>query len=1348
MKTRVLYQLLSLVAVASLLILPFTSIKTAAVSAAPETPNVWYGTWQMGPSFDATLIGCPVGNGFARITGAYYQPQNRVYFLGARCEDNATYGSIFYFDLTTRIYADTGVDIPVPVSNYIIAIVPDDGAGNGPGLYIVGGRTNDGGQTDAVQVYYPDTNTAAVIASDPFPPATPYSPGGVVYAGGKIYVFGGFDGVSMYNTTWVYDPAAPTGSRWSNAGADLPTPRSYIASVAVGNLIYAIGGDELPALTPINDTVVLDITNLAAGWQDAAMADLPVVNGDAPAVYVNEGYLGGDAGGIFVIGGGWPAPGPYRYVYRYDILSDTWEEFPQLVIPAPATGRRNQAAVYVPDVTIQGLGDGQPGIWTFGGYDGSGTNAMTETSEFFSINVNPVLVLPDALQASGFPGDTVTHTFVLLNETGATDTFDMSYTSDVAWDVTLPTTIGPVDDGGAAPFSMDVAIPADVTCDTTGTFTVTATSQANPLISDSQQVSVYAICSLTGVVTDATSGEPIEGAYVWIQNTPDGLANYYDAYTDANGLFSITNNGAGIPPDAYYMGASAAYHQPSFYPDGWPEGAIMIDIGGQAGVQDVSLVSSQMAYDPASFELSLDPGASVTQTLTISNASAATGPLAFFISTVDGAQPEPPPAAATDMPLPNLPRVDPQIAADIQASPEGVAEFLVVLKSQADLRPAYAIQDWKARGEYVYQTLSQHAARTQKGLLAALDQAGVSYTPLFIINAVIVRNGNADLVNRLAARADVAQIVANRRIELEKPIPEQPLSPSAIEWNVTRIKAPSVWSTYGVRGEGIVVAEIDTGTQWDHPALKNQYRGWNGASADHNYNWFDPYGQNPLVPFDSEGHGTHVMGTMVGDDGGSNQIGVAPGAKWISCDGTDNVSGYLLTDQLLQCAQWIIAPTDLNGANPDPSKRPHVVNNSWGGGHADYWYTGAVDAWRAAGIFPQFSNGNSGPACETAGSPGDNWNIFSAGASDINNNIASFSSRGPAQYYGFLKPDITAPGVNVRSSVPNNTYASYSGTSMASPHVAASIALLWSANPELMGQIDLSGWLLQQTAVPKTTSETCGGIPAGTVPNNTWGYGLLDVFAAVEKAQAGGVTTEWLSVSPMAGHLEPGESTEVVLNFHPTLTMSGTYTGALWLVADDPLNHDVRLPLTIHVSPSEPPVAGFTTNSPVYLGDPMIFTNTSTGSEPIDFLWDFGDGVTSTLVNPTHTYTVSGSFTVTLTATNFFGSDSLSQAVEVLEPIPPTAEFESNSPIFLGETAVFTNTSTGSGVLTFEWDFGDGVTSTLENPTHLYLQVGVFDVTLTVTSPFGSDTVTHTFEVKAEEYRIYLPLVPQALMVE
>jgi len=469
---------LGLLIALSLVLMPVLGIHTGSVSAAVDT---WYGAWQMGPELAGSFIGCGEFDGYARLTGAYYAPDNAIYFLGARCEtDTITTGAVFYFDLDTRTYNLTGVTMPYPVSNYQVVMVPDDGMGNGPGLYIIGGRLANAAQTDAVQVYYPETNRAAVIATDPYPPTgDPRSPGGVVYAGGKIFVLGGFDGTVMFADTHTYDPSAPAGDRWEDIQADLPTPRSYIAAVNVGDLIYAIGGDEFTAdsLVPIDDTLVLDLNNLQAGWQDALMPDLPTANSDCPAVYVPDGLLGGDEGAIFIIGGNFN--GPFRWVFRYDLASGLWEDFPELAIPDPATGRRNMAAVYVAgedESHLTGIGDGSTGLWVFGGFDGSGTNAMTGSSEFFSYADNPILLLPDAVELVDIPGGSVTHTFNLLNLSGVSDTFSLSVTADVTWDTVLPATLGPIDDGAAAPFSMQVAIPADEVCPTTGEFTVTATS--------------------------------------------------------------------------------------------------------------------------------------------------------------------------------------------------------------------------------------------------------------------------------------------------------------------------------------------------------------------------------------------------------------------------------------------------------------------------------------------------------------------------------------------------------------------------------------------------------------------------------------------------------------------------------------------------------------------------------------------------------------------------------------------------------------------------------------------------------------------------------------------------------
>ena len=301
----------------------------------------------------------------------------------------------------------------------------------------------------------------------------------------------------------------------------------------------------------------------------------------------------------------------------------------------------------------------------------------------------------------------------------------------------------------------------------------------------------------------------------------------------------------------------------------------------------------------------------------------------------------------------------------------GETTFWVRLSAEADLSGAASIQDWAERGRFVYDTLVEHARDSQAGIRAKLDDLGVEYTTYWVSNAIRV-TGDAAVVETLAEDPAVEAIVPPFKFEIPEPIEgtaEDTID--AIEWGIDRINANDVWTEFGVRGEGIVVANIDTGVDFDHEALVNQYRGNNGdGTFDHNYNWHDPSevcGSPSLEPCDNDGHGSHTMGTMVGDDGGENQIGVAPGARWMAAKGCE--SNNCSDTALLSSAQFILAPTDLNGENPRPDLRPHVVNNSWGGGPGDPWYLDMVTAWIASGIFPQFSNGNAGPSCGTVGLP-------------------------------------------------------------------------------------------------------------------------------------------------------------------------------------------------------------------------------------------------------------------------------------------------------------------------------------------------------------------------------------------
>lgn len=440
-------------------------------------------------------------------------------------------------------------------------------------------------------------------------------------------------------------------------------------------------------------------------------------------------------------------------------------------------------------------------------------------------------------------------------------------------------------------------------------------------------------------------------------------------------------------------------------------------------------------------------------------------------------------------------------------SPASEKGFMVYLKAQADT--SNTITDWNAKGEYVLRALETVANATQPSLMQAINShkatGTVSKATAFtIINAVFV-HGTLAAATDLARRGDVAFIDADHQYHLMSgtastaaaDLLASTSSPDTVEVGVSYVHAPQVWAT-GDRGQGIVVGSIDTGVQYDHPALVRQYRGNLGnGSFDHNYNWWDTRTDAPPhpVPYDDYGHGTHTAGTVLGEDASqTNQIGVAPGAKWMAAKVFPN-GGSSGNEEITPAEDFMLAPWDLNGQNRRPDLRPQIVTNSWGDDecwNTDSWLI--TQAWIDAGIMPSFANGNAGPGAGTVGSPGGYPFLLGVGAiSATSNTIAGFSSRGPSCYGGALKPDVVAPGVNVRSSFPGNTYGTASGTSMATPHNSGVMALILSANPSLT-YTDVMGILT------RTTYWNAGW---GTRPNNNYGWGAIQADAAVNMALHG-----------------------------------------------------------------------------------------------------------------------------------------------------------------------------------------------------------------------------------------------------
>jgi subtilisin family serine protease len=474
---------------------------------------------------------------------------------------------------------------------------------------------------------------------------------------------------------------------------------------------------------------------------------------------------------------------------------------------------------------------------------------------------------------------------------------------------------------------------------------------------------------------------------------------------------------------------------------------------------------------------------------------------------------------------------------------KGSASYWIQFKNDVDLSPAYTM-NWSDRGWFVYKTLLAQADATQAPVQKYLLGSKVDYKSYWINNSILVTSSTQTVLNDILKFDGVESIQARKTYILYEPDTSAAVLDNglnAIEPNLTHVNADDVWAM-GIDGAGLVVANIDTGVRYSHQALVEQYRGNNGDTFDHNYNWFNPDDLTDDVPRDGNGHGTHTMGTMVGNDGGSNQIGIAPGAEWIACAGCPD--GGCTDSALLGCGQFIAAPTDLTGNNPDPDLRPNAVNNSWGdcGQTYDSWYADPINAWLAAGVYPIFSNGNSSncgysspPGLNTVGNPARSGNVTGVGSSgEQNGQYASHSNWGPTDNldtvnpvdtFANMKPQVLAPGVSIRSSTPGSDTEyqdGWSGTSMSAPHVTGLVALIWQAAPCLIGEYAATETLIESTAVDMVYDDGSALTPTN-FPNFATGWGEIDALAAVNYASGlcamgtleGTVTTD--GFSPVEG---------------------------------------------------------------------------------------------------------------------------------------------------------------------------------------------------------------------------------------
>ncbi|GAB9474759.1 hypothetical protein Gpo141_00011876 [Globisporangium polare] len=364
----------------------------------------------------------------------------------------------------------------------------------------------------------------------------------------------------------------------------------------------------------------------------------------------------------------------------------------------------------------------------------------------------------------------------------------------------------------------------------------------------------------------------------------------------------------------------------------------------------------------------------------------------------------------------------------------------------------------------------------------------------WISNQVTIEGASFELVEKLAGLDSVGTVREQQMIKIEKPqVVDDSKELVGQEWGVKKIGANKVWADGNI-GQGVIVGAIDTGVRGTHETLKRNFLGKNG--------WYDPELQS-ADPYDIDGHGSHTMATIAGAKG----VGVAPGAQWIACKGCrvyeyeDGPDVGCSEEDLLVCAEFMLCPTDHLGENPDCSKAPRVVSNSWGGGQGDFFYKGAVDAWIKAGIVPVFAQGNDGrKGCNTADSPGDYPSVIGVGATTSVDALAAFSGKGPT-VGGRRKPDISAPGQQVRAATntSDTDYMTISGTSMATPHVSGAVALLLSAQPDMaVDEVKVALYTTTTQTGLRASNYTCGGTSDKAWPNNQWGHGLLNVFNAYE----------------------------------------------------------------------------------------------------------------------------------------------------------------------------------------------------------------------------------------------------------
>jgi len=487
----------------------------------------------------------------------------------------------------------------------------------------------------------------------------------------------------------------------------------------------------------------------------------------------------------------------------------------------------------------------------------------------------------------------------------------------------------------------------------------------------------------------------------------------------------------------------------------------------------------------------------------------------------------------------------------------GIADIIVWFSQGVDLSAAEDM-DWVSRGEYVYRTLLVQAEQDQGGAIAYVKSRGMDYRSYFSSNALYVFEADRKAITALANLPEVSRISAPQVHNLvgwsTDANPSMPLTlfasgqvvdvnlgtPEQLSWAVSDTQADAFWGLYGAAGEGIIVASIDTGVQWDHAALIDSYKC--PLNPGDPACWYDPGGECTGDPCDTNGNGTATMGPITGENDLSvpHQVGMAPEAQWIACLGCPN--GSCPDYELLACADWVLAP------NGNPANRPHLVNNAWGSFEicGNFFLTPILN-WQAAGIAATFAAGGGEPGCGTIRSPADHFEVFTSTAHDSNRLIWGFSPTGPSSCAGgdlFVKPNISAPGVDIWLPTSPDGWGEWSGTSFSNSYGSGALVLLMSCSPGMIGNVYALFDAIQDSADPPPDGY-CEAPPSGD-GNFTYGHGYINMLTTGEifcgaTGWLEGVVTDQESGYPLDGALITATLTSDPLKQRTTSTNGGGY---------------------------------------------------------------------------------------------------------------------------------------------------------------------------------------------------------------